>query len=150
MNADKAEIGKKYLSKTGVPVTVVGAKGDKILVKLLTTGNQVDVPKDYPLQPYDEKKIASIARVHLKSNGKGSKGTKTKTESLSAIIDPMLFAGGKTIREVATELAKKAGDLAKGKDLEANVRARMVSFKRKGWRIEKDDKRRVKVTKVGK
>lgn len=65
--------------------------------------------------------------------------------SLAAIIDPMLLAGGKTVKEIAAELAKKAAEAAKGKDLAANVRARMVSYTRKGWRVEKDDKKRVRV-----
>ena len=42
-------------------------------------------------------------------------------------------------------MAKKAGQAAKGKDLQANVRARMVSFRRQGLRVEKDEKKRVKV-----
>lgn len=65
--------------------------------------------------------------------------------SLAAIIDPMLLAGGKTVKEIAAELAKKAAEAAKGKDLAANVRARMVSYTRKGWRVVKDDKKRVRV-----
>ena len=32
-----------------------------------------------------------------------------------------------------------------GKDLAANVRARMHTYRRKGWQVEKDDKKRVKV-----
>jgi hypothetical protein len=66
--------------------------------------------------------------------------------ALSVIIDPMLLAGGMTTKEIAAELAKKVGDAGKGKDLEANVRARMVSYTRKGWKVVKDDKKRVRVT----
>ena len=73
------------------------------------------------------------------ANGSASNG------SLAAFIDPMLFAGDKTVKEIAAELAKKAAAAAKGKDLAANVRARMVSYTRKGWRVEKDDQKRVKV-----
>lgn len=65
--------------------------------------------------------------------------------SLAAVIDPMLFAGDKTVKEIAAELAKKGGEAAKGRDLAANVRARMVSYTRKGWQIEKDVQKRVKV-----
>ena len=68
-----------------------------------------------------------------------------KAGSLAAIIDQMLLAGGSTTQEIAAELAKKGGDAAKGKDLAANVRARMVSYTRKGWTVEKDDQKRVKV-----
>lgn len=72
------------------------------------------------------------------------KGT-NKDGSLAAIIDPMLTTGGHTVAEIVAELAKKAGDAAKGKDLAANVRARMVGYTRKGWKVEKDDQKRVKV-----
>jgi len=72
------------------------------------------------------------------------KGAK-KEGSLAAIIDPMLTTGGHTVAEIAAELAKKAVEAAKGKDLAANVRARMVSYTRKGWRVEKDEQKRVKV-----
>ena len=65
--------------------------------------------------------------------------------ALVAIIDPYLKSGGHTVAEIAAELAKKAAEAAKGKDLAANVRARMVSYTRKGWRIEKDEQKRVKV-----
>ncbi len=76
----------------------------------------------------------------------GKKGRAAGREgSLAAFIDPMLTAGRYTIKEIAAELAKKAGEAAKDKDLAANVRARMVSYTRKGWRVEKDEKKRVKV-----
>jgi len=78
----------------------------------------------------------------------GAKEGVQKGGSLAAIIDPMLLAGGHTTQEIAAELAKKAGEAAKGKDLAANVRARMVSYTRKGWKVEKDDQKRVKVVQV--
>lgn len=74
-----------------------------------------------------------------KAQGAGREG------SLAAFIDPMLTTGQHTVQEIAAELAKKAGDAAKGKDLQANVRARMVSYARKGWQVVRDDKKRVRV-----
>ncbi len=65
--------------------------------------------------------------------------------SLAALIDPLLLAGGMTVKEIAGELAGKAAEAAKGKDLAANVRARMVSYTRKGWQVVKDDEKRVKL-----
>jgi hypothetical protein len=64
---------------------------------------------------------------------------------MSTIIDPLLFEGGKTIQQIAEVLATKGGPSIKSKNLEANVRARMVSFRRKGWQVEKDEQKRVKV-----
>lgn len=145
MRADKAETNKKYITKSGIPVTVLNTEGKMVLLKIETTGNTTEVAKDYELLPYDESKLDRMAKILMGTNGKGAKGPKKKTESLAAIIDPMLFAGGYTIREIAAELAKKAGDLAKGKDIEANVRARMVSFRRKGWPVQKDAQKRVRV-----
>jgi hypothetical protein len=59
----------------------------------------------------------------------------------------MLFVGGKTVKEIAELAIKNAPALAKGKDVEATVRARMVSFSRKGWKVEKSDKKQVRVIK---
>ena len=70
--------------------------------------------------------------------------------SLAALIDPLLLAGGMTVKEIAAELAKKSVAAAKDRDLSANVRARCWSFKKKGWQIVKDDEKRVQVVqKVG-
>ncbi len=80
----------------------------------------------------------------IKANGDGKKNGH-REGSLSSLIDPMLLSGDHTVKEIAEQLANKAGALAKGKDLSANVRARMVSYTRKGWRVEKDEKKRVKV-----
>ena len=145
MNAEKAEVGQKYLSKKGVPVTVMGTRGDKVVLRVEVSGNKVEVAKNYELMPYNESKVSKESRALVNSNSK--KGAR-REGSLAAIIDPMLLAGGKTIQEIADIVAKKAGQAAKGKDLQANVRARMVTYKRKGWRVEKDEKKHVKVVQV--
>ncbi|OGS08238.1 MAG: hypothetical protein A2270_10425 [Elusimicrobia bacterium RIFOXYA12_FULL_51_18] len=148
MKANEAKVGEKYLSKTGIPVTMTGSKAGKVLIKLETTGTTIMVNGDYELKPYDEKGIGKESKLLLKVNGKGKTGGGAKAKnggSLAAIIDPYLLSGGKTTQEIAAEVAKKAGDAGKGKDLEANVRARCWTFKKKGWQVVKDDKKRVKV-----
>src|SRR6185437_14367960 len=89
MTANKAEISKKYLTKTGIPVTVLGAKGAKMVLKVETTGNKTEVDGDYELRPYDESKLSKDARLLMKAKGKSkngaSKGT-TREGSLAAII----------------------------------------------------------------
>ena len=98
------------------------------------------------------KRIEWEGRNMSKKNGNGKSKRKVAgaksaegNGSLAAVIDPMLFAGDKTVKEIAAELAKKGGEAAKGKDLAANVRARMVSYTRKGWQVKKDDQKRVMV-----
>jgi hypothetical protein len=70
-----------------------------------------------------------------------------KIERLWVVVRPSRLAelGDVCFETDAAELAKKAREAAKGKDLAANVRARMVSYTRKGWRVEKDEQKRVKV-----
>ena len=148
MKASEAKVGDMYLSRTGIPVTVMGLRNGKVLIKLKTTSTTTMVNGDYELKPYSEKGVGKDSKLLLKANGKGKTEGKVKANkegSLASIIDPMLLAGGKTALEIAAELAKKAGDTGKGKDLNANVRARMVSYTRKGWQVLKDDKKRVKV-----
>jgi hypothetical protein len=82
---------------------------------------------------------AATPQVEAKGKTKPAvKPAPSPVKSLAALIDPMLLAGGHTVKNIAGELARKGGDLAKGKDLKANVRARMVSYTRKGWQITKD------------
>lgn len=147
MNAIDAKVGEKYLSKKGTPVTVVAHKGDKVTLKISGSENEIDVAKNYELKPYRNTEVNKEAKILIRANGARRTGSKSAKASLSSTIDPMLFAGGKTVKEIAELAIKQAADLAKGKDVEANVRARMVSFSRKGWKIEKDEKKHVRVIK---
>lgn len=146
MDAIKATIGEKYLSKRGTPVTVIGHKGDKVILRVSGSDNDVPVVKDYELRPYNRAQVSRDAR-HLEQSNGAKAGRKPRGESVAAIIDPFLLAGGKTVKEIAELVGKKAAALAKGKDMEANVRARMVSYTRKGWMVEKNDRKHVKIVK---
>ncbi len=44
----------------------------------------------------------------------------------------MLLASGHTMRGIVRELKRRASAACRGKDLKANVRARLYWFKRKG------------------
>jgi len=154
MKASEAKMGEKYLSKTGIPVTVTGAKDGKVLLRLEITGTTIRVNGEYELKPYDEKGVSKDSKLLMKANGRAKKAGKAATAhkpgSLASIIDPMLLSGGHTVKEIAAELTKRGGESAKGKDLEANVRARLVTYTRKGWQALKDDKKRVKVAQKAK
>lgn len=88
-----------------------------------------------------KKKAAKKQAAKAGANGKPKKNG----HSLAEIIDPYLLQGGSTVKDIAAVLAKKGGEAAKGRDLAANVRARMVAYTRKGYRVEKDDQKHVKV-----
>jgi hypothetical protein len=148
MNAEHAKEGEKFLTKSGIPVTVLRNEGDKVVLRAETTGNENKVEKDYPLLPFDAAKVNKEAKVLLKANGKakGPKGKRAPREgTISAAIDPLLN-GTKTVKEIVAELKKKAPELAKQTaDLAACVRARCVGWRRKGYTIEKDAKKRLKL-----
>jgi hypothetical protein len=152
MLAGTALVGTKYLSKTGIPVKVVEIKGDKVVLFSEATQTNITVSKNYPLQEFEEQKVSTEAKALMKANGsdKSGKPGKPKGETLAAVIDPYLFAGGMSVEEIVKEIEKKKLPVANGKDLNANVRARMVCYSRKGWKIEKTEDKKVKVIKPGK
>jgi hypothetical protein len=147
MDAIKAQMNKKYLTKGGIPVTPVRVKGDKVIVKVETTGNETGVAKDYQLLQFEESKVNREAKMLLKVNSKpGHPGKRAPREgTLAQLIDPMLFSGGHTVADIAAAVTKKAPVLAKGRDMNANVRCRIVVLRRKGHRLERDAKKRVKI-----
>ena len=152
MLAGTALVGNKYLSKTGIPVKVVEIKGDKVVLFSEATQTNITVSRNYPLQEFDEQKVSSEAKTLIKANGsdKGGKPSQPKGGTIASLIDPYLFAGGKTVDEIVTEIEKKKLVIARDKDLNANVRARMVCYSRKGWKIEKTEDKKIKVIKPGK
>jgi len=148
MDAIKAEVGKKYLSPKGTAVTVVAHKDGKVVLKINSTGNEVTVHKNYQLKTYEVSKVSADDKVLAKANGhvkESSRNGKVNVKTLAGMIDPHLFAGGKTVREIAGLIVKEAGELAKDKDMEANVRARMVTFRRKNYTIQKDEAKHVRI-----
>ena len=149
MLAGTALVGNKYLSKTGIPVKVIEIKGDKVVLFSEATRTNITVSKNYPLQEFDEQKVSSEAKSLMNVNGsdKNGKTRKPKGETLASVIDPYLFTGGKTVEEIVKEIEKKKLPVAKDKDLNANIRARMVCYSRKGWKIEKTEGKKVKVIK---
>ena len=158
MKASEAKVGEKYLSKTGATVTKTGEKDGKI-VMTLDSGIVFRCGPDYELKPikgadgkvhnvkaWQKGKAAKVVSAPEQKIAIGTTAVKPpRATSLAAIIDPMILTGGHTVKEIAAELGKCAGDAAQGKDLNANVRARLVTYTRKGWTVAKDDKKRVKV-----
>lgn len=140
MKAKDAKIGHKYLTQKGVTVTKTGEKDGKI-VMAMANGMVFRCGPDYELKPLggEAKPKAAPSPKRKPEAASGPRVT------MASIIDPYLLAGGHTVADIAIELDQKAGEAAKGKNLEANVRARLVSYTRKGWQVVKDEQKRVKV-----
>lgn len=148
MTAKEAKIGQKYLTKTGVPVTPVEQKGDKVVVRVETTGNKIEVDKAYDLKPFNEAQVSKDAKLLLKAKGRDKDGKaekKVREGSFAALIDPMLLSGKFTIKQMDGELQRTANHLCKGKNVQANIRARLFSFRRKGWTVEKAVNKRIRI-----
>lgn len=55
----------------------------------------------------------------------------SQPKPLSAIIDTLLLEGGRTMRGLIREVKRRASSARKGKDVAANIRARIYWFKKK-------------------
>ena len=67
---------------------------------------------------------------------------------LSVIIDPLLFAGGKRVCQIANEVVAHFGNKYEKKRVVNNIRARITFFtKRRGYRFEKNSLRQVQLVK---
>jgi len=161
MKARDAKVGEKYLSKTGAMVTKTGEKDGKIVMKL-ARGIVFRCGPDYELKLVSDAANGKVHNPKSRQKGPAAKvvvaprhenaicataAKPPRVVSLASIIDPLLLAGGHTVRDIAIELSNKAGDAGQGKDVEANVRARLVTYTRKGWLVVKDENKRVKVVK---
>ena len=132
MKAGKATIGHLYHSPKGAVVTVMALKDRKIVLKINETNTEVLVSKSYPLrkgalsQPLEELR-------QQPSQDRVLPGVKQNVPPLSQFIDPLLLESKKSIREIVENLRTEFGSRLEGKDLAANVRARIFHLKRRGW-----------------
>ncbi len=169
MDAINATLGQKYLSPTNVPVIMEGVKGDKVQLEVITSGNVVEVPKDYKLKVYDPALLDEITKLSLgerevnRGTPRQNKETTTMDAStdtsataattkrtrggISAIIDPLLFEGGRTVAEIVELVKQSNPDLAAGRNLVVNVRVRMHTLQKRGFKLEEDAEKRVKLSK---
>lgn len=136
------EMYKQYVTLKGDPVIYIGPahKGLGMRLKCLS-GNEVDVPPTYKLLPYDESKINGMAKSAMRTSTPAkSKESKPK---LAHRIDDFLLKGCHTVSEIVAIL--KDDPLAAGKNLSANVHARLVSYRRKHITIQKSKEGKIKV-----
>jgi len=129
------KINEKCITAKGDPVIFLGATKDKMIVKSIATGNENQVPLNYKLLPYVAEKVSGIAKA-LIDGGSKKKAGESKPK-LSHKIDAYLVKNKHTITEIAGFL--KDAPEAVGKNLRANIFARMVSYKRRGDRVVKKE-----------
>jgi len=139
--------GNRYLTVTGAPVQVLEVHDGIMVLQGLASDNRFVAPAGYPLRPFRGEAAAFEARPspYLGPQVKPRRG-QAQPKPLAPIIDAMLLAGGHTMRGIVRELRRKASAACRGKDLKANVRARMCWVRRKGYTIGNDTLGRLRVT----
>ncbi len=119
--------GDICVTASGLSVRVEVARPGAMIVTSLASGNRYAIPAAYPLK-----------RVQRGAPAIGATPARASGPPLSAVIDSLLVRGELTMRGILRETRRKASAACRGKDLPANVRARVYWLRAKGYRIEKD------------
>ena len=138
MPANRLKVGSRHLTVTGTPVQVMEVREDAVVLQGLASDNRILVPVGYPLQPFDPEKAAWETRhrpYSPRSKKAGASMKPAQARPLAPLIDAMLLAGDKTMRGIVRELKRKANAACHGRDLEANVRARLYWLRKRGLRV---------------
>ncbi|MBI4375325.1 MAG: hypothetical protein HY549_02630 [Elusimicrobia bacterium] len=116
-----------------------------MLLQSLVSDNRIAVPPDYPLLSYREPAFETRACAYSRRPKRAETRTPPRPKPLAPLIDAMLLAGNKTMRGILRELRRKASASCRGKDLKANVRARLYWFRQKGRTVRRDSRSCVSV-----
>ncbi|HAZ08751.1 MAG TPA: hypothetical protein DCZ01_09590 [Elusimicrobia bacterium] len=113
-----------------------------LMLRSLATDTRFTLPEACPLKPADG--TGGEARFRPTSPSPSEPQAPSRREQpLAPIIDAMLLAGGHTMRGIVRELQRKAGSACHGRDLRANVRARLYWLRRRGRSAGCDSKGRI-------
>ena len=149
MTIHKAMIGRSYLTSSGLPVRVIQLDDGLIVLQSLASDNRIVAPANYPLESMKLKNSAFAVKADpYQPRGPRSRKGPSPPKPLAPLIDAILLAGNKTMRGILRELRRKASVSCRGKDLKANVRARMYWLRRKGYRVDVDGQARLKVAQI--
>ena len=139
--AHRLRVGERYLTVSRLPVQVAAVSATAILLQSLVSDNRILVPFGYPLARFNEE--APAFEMRSAPYSRRPKGAVIPVQmkpmkQLAPLIDAMLLRGGKTMTGILRELRRKASAACRGKDLKANIRARMHWFRRRGYMIDSD------------
>lgn len=130
--------GNRYLTIAGAPVQVLEVHEGVMVLQGLASDNRLRVPLNYPLRSFNPKEVVGEMRpspYNPRSKSAEALGSPAATKPLAPIIDAMLLAGDHTMRGIVREVRRRASAACRGKDLKANVRARMYWLKKRGHEV---------------
>jgi hypothetical protein len=140
MSSLDPKAGNRYLTITGAPVQVLEVREGIIVLQGLASDNRFVVPAGYPLRPFKGEVAAFEARPSPYLGRQVPPRSQAQPKPLAPLIDAMLLVGGHTMRGIVRELKRRASAACRGKDLRANVRARLHWFKKRGYRVDNDSR----------
>jgi len=142
MKVEEGQIGQKYLTLQGIPITILKVLPSKVLLKSEATKNEMEVKHGYPIREYMEDQIESESRALMhscsipsESQGRGLAGS---TRRLSEVIDGYLLEGNFTAKSILDKITGIPESEGYG-NLLANIHARCTVHKRKGDKIQKSE-----------
>lgn len=136
MPARNGEVGQDRLTCSGLPVRIARACQDAVMLQSLASDNLILVPLGYPLARLRADRAATTARARpYQVRGPRPRKGRGDTKPLAPLIDAMLLAGNMTMRGILRELRRRASAACQGKDLAANVRARIYWLKKRGRQL---------------
>lgn len=146
MPARKPRVGRRYQTCSGLPVQVVVLSARTVTLQSLVSDNRLAVPADFPLEPLKRGDGALDIRAdpYQGPRAKRRRG-RPQPKPLAPAIDALLLEGGRTMRGLVREVKRRASAACRGKDVPANVRARLYWFKRKGYRADSNGQAHLRV-----
>lgn len=126
--------GNRYLTVTDAPVQVLEVHDGSMVLQSLVSDNRLMVTAGYPLRPFKGKAEAFEVRPSPYSPYVRPRRGRPEPKPLAPIIDALLLAGNMAMRGILRELRRKASAACRGRDLEANVRARVYWLRKRGHR----------------
>ena len=141
MYSPDPKVGSRYLTVTGAPVQVREIHDQVMVLQSLASDNRFHVPTVYFLRPFDQGKAAWEMRPSpYSARSKKVKGQAAPNKPLAPIIDALLLKGGISMVGIVRAVRRKASSSCRGKDVKANVRARLYWFKRRGCEVARDSR----------
>ena len=130
MLAREPRVGAEYATASGLPVRVVAVNDGQVELQSLASDSRFYVPAGYPLGPKTGPNLAVARRASpFQALGPAAGPPVRLNKPLAPLIDAMLLAGGHTMRGIVREIRRKASAACRGKNLPANVRARLYWFR---------------------
>lgn len=120
------EPGGRYLTVTGAPVQILEVRDGYVLAQSLVSDNKICLPEGYPLLPFKPDAVVGEMRPgpYMPRSAR-PRGSKEPSAPLAPIIDALLLKGGLSMKGIAREVRRRASASCRGKDVLANIRARL-------------------------